>query len=338
MVKIYFDARWVGKHGIGRFAKEIDSSFQFEMANLSGRPSSAFDPFRLLFFIMLKVRFGSFIFSPGFNVPLIFSSKYICTIHDLNHIDFMMNSSVIKRIYYEILLKNYIKKTKLVFTVSEFTKNRIINWAGVTESKVVVVGNGVDNKFDPYGEKYMPGFEYILCVGNRKPHKNEDRIVEAFALAKKRANLRLVFTGMPTDSLINQIRKLNLLDRVIFLGIVGENELPKIYRGALFLCFPSLYEGFGLPVIEAMASGIPVITSDISALPEVSNGAAYLVDPHSVVEITRGIELLQFDDNLRNILISRGLLQAKKFTWEKSMRIIAKALENNLNLELKVNN
>ena len=336
MVKIYFDARWVGKHGIGRFAKEIDSSFEFERANLSGRPSSAFDPFRLFFFIMLKVRFDSFFFSPGFNVPLIFSSKYICTIHDLNHIDVPFNSTFIKRFYYNFFLKSFIKKTIMIITVSEYTKKRLIDWAGISESKIVVVGNGVNSNFNILGEKYTPGYRYILCISNRKPHKNENRVVEAFSLARVDSDVRLVFTGKPSNQLLSKIHKLNLLDRVVFLGSVNEVDLPKIYRGALFLCFPSLYEGFGLPVIEAMACGIPVITSNITALPEISNGAAYLVDPYDVSAISEAIELLHFDQVLRNILILKGIEQAKKYNWPEVMEGIDAAFKCKLSISLPV--
>jgi glycosyltransferase involved in cell wall biosynthesis len=155
-------------------------------------------------------------------------------------------------------------------------------------------------------------------VSNRRGHKNEFRIVQAIARDGISADTRLVFTGSPTAELAECIDRHNVNSRVHFVGVVPDAKLPSLYRSAEALVFPSLYEGFGLPVLEAMACGTPVVTSNLSALPEVAGDAALLVDPTSVEEIADAIRRVLYDTALRQQLRERGLRQAAQFTWEST--------------------
>ena len=247
-------------------------------------------------------------------------------IHDLNHIDFTQNSSRLKRIYYELIMRRACRNAAAVITVSEFSKKRIVEWARIPESKVVNIGNGVDGAYTPSAAPYAPGYPYLLCVSNRRTHKNEPRVLEAFAKAQIDPGIRLVLTGLATDALLTQAEHLGIAQRLVFAGRVPEDELPSYYRGAVALVFPSLYEGFGLPVIEAMACGTPVLTSDSTSLPEVAGDAALLVDPKSVEQISAGIERLCSDQTLRMQMVERGFKQSARFTWDMTTKRMSNVL------------
>jgi glycosyltransferase involved in cell wall biosynthesis len=186
------------------------------------------------------------------------------------------------------------------------------------------VGNGVDSTFNPNVAPHPSDCPYMLCVGNRKGHKNEHRIVQAFVNA--RLPLCLLMTGDPTPSLLAQLNSISATSRVRFTGRVTDSQLASLYRGAIALVFPSLYEGFGLPVLEAMACGTPVITSNITALPEIAGDAALLVDPNSTDEITRAIVRIFDDHLLRTTLRERGLRRASLFNWATTILGVHKVL------------
>ena len=312
---VMFDPRWSGDHGIGRVSRMLDKGLGLPHLIISGKPSSPFDPLRLLLSMLLLPKKCS-VFSPGYNAPLFVVRPYIFTIHDLNHIDRPENSNFLKRLYYRFIMRRACHGAFRVLTVSEFSRQRIVSWAQVPAKRVVNISNGVDDCYRTDVEPYKPGYQYLLCVGNRKAHKNEARVLVAFSKAKIDSAIRLIFTGHSNNDLMLLCRQLGVENRVVFLGRVPEENLPGLYRGGLALVFPSLYEGFGLPVIESMACGTPVITSNTTSLPEVAGDAAILVDPLSVEQISVGIERLCSDMNLREILIKRGIQQAKKFRWD----------------------
>jgi glycosyltransferase involved in cell wall biosynthesis len=323
MLKLSFDERWCGQHGIGRFASMIKASILPDnTVNYAVKPSSPFDIILLTFWSLMYCR-GVF-FSPGYNSPLFGYKKLILTIHDLNHIEFC--NSLLKRFYYLFFIKSACKKAYKIITVSEFSRNKIIEWAGVPESSVINVGNGVDSKYKFIGSKYSPGFTYFFSVSNRKPHKNEQRMILAFGKSMLKSDIKLLITGHSTPDLDELIRNNGLVDKVIFCGMVPEDLLPDYYRGAIGLLFPSLYEGFGLPALEAMACGIPVIVSNTTSLPEVVDDAAILIDPLSVDQITDAINLISNDFKLRNTLIEKGLARAALFTWERTCALVSKVI------------
>lgn len=309
-----YDSRWVGRHGIGRFAKEIMDRIIFDkFVKLKNKPTNAFDCVLILPQILLM---NGHFFSPGYNAPLLFQRKAIITIHDLNHIDLPYNSGFLKKIYYKLILKRACMNCQCILTVSDFSRKRISEWSGVQEEKIFNVGNGVNASFNINVSPYRPGYSYLLCVSNRKLHKNESAILFSFKKTCLNNDLKLIFTGSINDEISEIISSLNISDRVVFIGDVDEKELPSLYRGAVCLVFPSLYEGFGLPVVEAMACGVPVLTSNTTSLPEVAGDAALLVNPESVDEISNGIERLVHNNCLREELIAKGLERAKLFSWD----------------------
>ena len=311
---IYADQRWIGNHGIGRFARHVLSGLIYQPVPLTSSPASPLDSC-FLAQALRHLGSGDAFFSPGYNAPLFGSSRVFFTIHDLNHVQCPENRRPLVRLYYETVMKRACYRAARVLTVSEFTRRQIIAWSGVSPEKVVNVGNGVERTFCPDGDSYPLPFPYLLSVSNRRPHKNEFRIVEAFAKAKLDSQIHLVFTGQVTGKLGRWIDAHQVTSRVDFVGMVSEEKLPSLYRGAEALIFPSLYEGFGLPIVEAMACGTPVLTSNITAMPEVAGNAALLVDPRSVEQLSRAMREI-LDKSLRRELCRRGLVRATAFSWQ----------------------
>lgn len=314
MLNVLADARWGGDHGIGRFSRRVLEHVPHVPLELGGKPMDAAEPFRLALALCSQPAGGLF-FSPGYNAPIRCRLPYVFTVHDLNHIDRPENSSFAKRLYYSSILRPSCRRAARVLTVSEYSRKRIVEWSGVSESQVVNVGNGVGSDFAPHGPMFKSGVPYFLCVSNRRPHKNELRVVSALAAASLPSDVGLVLTGQPTAELQSHIQASGMADRVRFAGTVSDAELASLYRGALALVFPSLYEGFGLPVVEAMACGTPVITSTTTALPEVAGDAALLVDPMSTEAIAVAIEHIYAQPELRLRLRDAGLTRATQFDW-----------------------
>ncbi|RRO02036.1 glycosyltransferase family 1 protein [Pectobacterium aquaticum] len=300
--------------GIGTFSSEINKKNGYADAGFNGKPYSPLDTIKTAL-KLLKAE-NKIIFFPGYIPPLFSKVPYAFTIHDLNHLDREENSSWIKKLFYKSVIKRGCYKSKYIFTVSDFSKERIIEWSGVDAKKVINVGNGVSSDFSPNGEHLDYPFEFFLCVSNRKLHKNEIRTLESFKASSLPIATKLFFTGEPNQIILQKIQELNLSERVVFTGFIKNEELPKLYRSANALIFVSLYEGFGLPVVEAMASGIPVITSKTTSLGEVAGDAALLVDPLDTNEIATALSDVYYNRQLRAELIDKGLERAKCFTWE----------------------
>jgi glycosyltransferase involved in cell wall biosynthesis len=325
MQMIYADPRRIGTHGIGRFTRYVLSGINYCPIALTTNPNSPYDPVRLAL-VLRKLAPGDLFFSPGYNPPLDCPAPFIYTLHDLNHIDRPENSSPIKRLYYAAFVKRACRLASRVLTVSEFSRRRIIEWSGVSPDKVLNVGSGVGPEFNPDVAPYRMPFRYVLCVGNRKGHKNELRQVEAFARAQIARDIHIVLTGEPTVEIVQCAARYGASERVHFLGQVPDEDLPSLYRGAAVLLFASLYEGFGLPLVEAMACGTPVITSNITSLPEIAGEGALLVKPTCVSNIGDALERLLVDNALREQLRAAGLLQASQFTWERTAAQVRSAI------------
>jgi glycosyltransferase involved in cell wall biosynthesis len=312
---IYADQRWIGKGGIGRFAQHVLAGVDYRPVSIAWDPASPVDSWRLAKDLGKLTRSDLF-FSPGYSSPIFCESPFILTVHDLNHIDRPENSSRTKKLYYATVLRRACKRAAKIVTVSDFSRRRIVDWAGVPQEKVLNVRNGVDPAFNPGVAPYELPFPYLLCVSNRKRHKNEFRIVEAFARSGLAGTVRLVFTGHPTSDLADFIERNHVGQSIHFVGPVLEARLPSLYRSAEALVFVSLYEGFGLPVLEAMACGTPVVSANTTALPEVAGEAALLVDPTSVDQIAEAMKRIIGNTSLRQQLRERGLAQAARFPWK----------------------
>ncbi|HHU0689547.1 glycosyltransferase family 1 protein [Citrobacter sp. Marseille-Q3906] len=323
---ILMDVSWSNMGGIGRFTDEVSKLLTgISRSILYKNCASPLAPLGLAKSIYQQKN-ADLIFLPGYIPPLFCSKKFILTIHDLNHLDLSDNSSFLKRSFYNFIIKRGCHQAYKIFTVSNFSKERIAKWSGVDPDKIVTVYNGVSEEFNINVIPMDLGYKYLLCVGNRKTHKNEKRVISAFAKADIADSIKLVFSGNPSSELEKIIKQYGISERVTFLGFVSEEDLPSLYKGSLGLVFPSLYEGFGLPVVEAMACGIPVLTSVTSSLPEVAGNAAILVDPEVVEDITEGITKLVNDTVLRERLIHNGIVRAKKFSWQSVVNEIEMVL------------
>jgi glycosyltransferase involved in cell wall biosynthesis len=324
---IYADQRWIGNHGIGRFARNVLGGIDYRPVPLDGHPASALDSYRLSRAIR-KLKQDDVFYSPGYNAPLSCPASFVFTIHDLSHVYCPENSSALIQFYYATILKRACRQAAAILTVSEFTRAQIVAWSGVQPGKVLNVGCGVDPSYVPEGDRYGLSFPYLLCVSNRKRHKNEFRVVEAFARSGIAPAVKLVFSGSGAAGIAAHISEHGLTGNVHFAGTVEESRLPSLYRGATALLFPSLYEGFGLPIVEAMACGTPVITSNVTAMPEIAGDAASLVDPTSVVEIATAISRLMGDASLRAELRAKGLARAATFSWSKTVNAVRDVLKD----------
>ncbi|NRT37500.1 glycosyltransferase involved in cell wall biosynthesis [Clostridium beijerinckii] len=274
----------------------------------------------------------------NFIVPPRIEGKVITTIHDMTYELYpeTMDKRNLKRIKNDIQYS--VNRADKIITVSESSKNDIIKFLSVDEAKIDVVYNGVEyDKFNKsYSEdekskirvKYTLPKNYILYMGTLEPRKNIESIIEAFSLFKKEntvsnQNTKLVIAGKKGwlfENIFNLVNKLSLKDDVIFTDYIDENDKSIIYNMASLFVFPSLYEGFGIPVLEAMASSVPVITSNVSSLSEVAGDAAILVEPKDIKSIAKYMSKVLADKKLRNNLIREGHEQAKKFTWESSAK------------------
>jgi glycosyltransferase involved in cell wall biosynthesis len=314
---ILYDARWIGNHGIGRFAKELQRELP-EMESFECRrpPFHPLDP--ILLGAALLRRNPKLFFSPGYNSPLGWPGRFVFNLHDLNHLRVPENSSAAKRAYYQFIIKPACHRAAFVLTVSEYSKQQICEWAKISEDKIVNVGNGVGFPFEPNGAKYEPGFPYLVYVGSHKAHKNLPRLLQAFAISGLREEVRLILTGDAEPALTKVIHDLHLEREASFAGDCGDEELAALFRGAIALVFPSLYEGFGLPPVEAMACGVPVLTSNLCSLPEVVGDAGILIDPSDTEAIADGMRRLVEDSDLRQTLRQRGLLRASRYTWSRT--------------------
>lgn len=325
---ILFDDRWSGPHGIGRFSSEIGK----RIPGLVPVPHSVplLHPLEPLLLVGMAIKakgMAKAYFSPGFNPPIWAPMPVIFTIHDLIHLRFEGESSAAKKLYYQTVVRPNVRRAAKVLTVSEFSKQEIIEWAEVDDEQVQVVGNGVGPEFAPEGARHEPGYPYFLYVGNRKPHKNTFRMLEGFTRSGSSKDVRLLMSGDQDKEIVDLCRSLHLQDRVSFAGKVSEEELPAYYRGALGLLFPSLYEGFGLPPLEAMACGCPVITSGVTSLPEVCGQAVLYCNPFSADSIAEKIDELLKCDDVRQNLRTKGLERAKHFTWESCASKVSSCIE-----------
>ncbi|MEK7377033.1 MAG: glycosyltransferase family 1 protein, partial [Candidatus Margulisiibacteriota bacterium] len=266
--------------------------------------------------------------SPDHVLPLPrVKCKTVITVHDLSFVKHPELFGAGKRIYKRFIAPYSVKRADKVIAVSQNTKNDIVKLYKTDPAKITVVYNGAGNEFFKIGDKdvldqarnkYGLTDNYILFVGTIEPRKNIINLIKAFK--KSAATRGLVIVGKKgwlSDPIIREIKDHNGADKILWIDNVETKDLPALYSMASLLVYPSLYEGFGLPILEAMACGVPVITSNISSMPEVAGDAAVLIDPNGIDEIAKAIKDVLGDEHLRQSLISKGYQQAKKFSWEK---------------------
>ncbi len=269
----------------------------------------------------------------GYIVPDSIKGKVILTVYDLVVELFPETMEEKNRELLRKEMRRSIKRADHIITISNSAKSELVNVLGISEEKIDIISPGVD--YDIFNtrvnaetksrvkHKYSLPDEYILYLGTLEPRKNISTLIKAFIKLKKEKKIteKLVIAGKKGwnyENIYKIIYKNNFENEIIFTGYVDENEKPAIYQMSKLFVFPSLYEGFGIPVLESMASGVPVIVSNTSSLPEVVEDAGILVDPQKVEDIEISIYKVLTNEKLRTELIEKGLEQSKKFTWETS--------------------
>ncbi len=252
-------------------------------------------------------------------------AKQVVTVHDLLPLEYPEIYPRKKHVFRRILPRQ-LRKASAVICVSEFTRRAVIERFGLSDKPTFVVHNGLDHELFRPKESSLPkenyGLDrYVLYVGEMRPYKNLGRALEAFAKLDD-FDCTFAVAGRKDrhffPALERRAKALGVSDRIAFLGYVPAEHLPHLYSSAQAFVFPSLYEGFGMPPIEAMACGCPVITSRIGGLPEACGDAALYVDPEDVESIADGLRQIQTNSRKRDALVEEGLRQAANFSWEKA--------------------
>ncbi|HXW90885.1 MAG TPA: glycosyltransferase family 1 protein [Terriglobales bacterium] len=269
------------------------------------------------------------LFSPSNTGPL-WVEDQVVTIHDMAICDCPEGFSPRFVKWYQFLLPRLVRRVKHIIAVSEFTKQRIVTCTGVSGNKVTVIPNGVASRFSSQAVSGLdaartrlglPCSRYVLTVGSLEPRKNLKGLLQAWARVQERIprDVWLVVAGSAGSERVFATTKLETLPHRVFLaGRVEEDVLPPLYAGALAFIYVSLYEGFGLPILEAMASGVPVVAGNRTSIPELVCDAGTLVDPGSDEEIAAGIYAVVSDGVLREELRQRGLSRVKRFSWNET--------------------
>lgn len=279
------------------------------------------------------------LFIPSHTLPLIRKPglKTVVAVHDLGAEYLPQTHQLKQKLYLNFMTHHQLKSATHLIAVSKATKEDLIKKAKINPDKITVIYEGYDKtafkpqKTDELNNilKYydLESNNYFLFVGTIQPRKNLERLIRAYAKFLERQDPeqaetkpKLILAGSKgwlADEIYELPKKLGIEHLVKFLGYVPDKNLPALYNGAIALLFPSLFEGFGLPVLEAMACKCPVLTSNVSSLPEVAGNSALLINPNLDEEIAQGINKLFFDQTLRNKLKKLGIAQARKFSWEK---------------------
>ena len=271
------------------------------------------------------------IHDPTGAMPLFLTgSRRVATIHDVIPYIYPETSTKLDKLIYHYWLPLAVRRLDAIITVSEQSKRDLIRYLPVKSEDVVVIPEAAGANYrllnrtqvKPVLTRYGIDFPYILYVGSLVSRKNLPRLLEAYARARQNVpQWKLVIVGARKwkfTPIFETVQRLGLEPHVHFTGYVEEEDLPAVYNGADLFVFPSLYEGFGLPVLEAMASGTPVITSNCSSLPEVAGDAAILIDPYDVDAIAEAMQQVLLNPSLAASLRVKGLAHAKKFSWERT--------------------
>ncbi len=329
---------------------KVDSEFEFrliakpedveELAGLPGRfqaiPYERADKDRMdniAFPWFLRALKPDLVHIPVSTVPWFLPRPYVVTTHDLSTLVFGFGNEARDRMH-RMRFRRGLVRADRVIAVSESTRRDVLNLLNIPSARVRRIYNAIDVDFPTLGatsdvqetlDRYQIHYPFLLYAGSVRPQKNVARIIEAFAVLRedledhpRYKDLRLVIIGDEMSKYPN-IRRAVLQGRVEkqvrFLGFVPSEALHAFYRSAEVFVFPSLYEGFGLPPLEAMASGTPVVTSGVSSLPEVVGDAAMIVKPENVFDIARGIKEVLLNEALRCSLVERGFDQVRRFSW-----------------------
>jgi glycosyltransferase involved in cell wall biosynthesis len=278
------------------------------------------------------------LWSPANTGPLRVANQVV-TIHDVATLDHPEWFSAKFAHWYKWLTPRLVNRVRCVITVSNFSKTRLLETTGVDESRIVVIPNGVNQRFFPRtGAEIdsvvrrlgVPTSRYLLSLGSIEPRKNIARLLTAWSRCQDQLDdgISLVVAGARGMShIFHDVAMADAPERVHFIGFVPDDCLPALYSGAIALVYPSVYEGFGLPVAEAMAAGSVAIVSDCTALPEVVGGAGVTIDPFDVEELAHALVTICRDEALRNNLREQAIRESARFSWERAAQLTLAVLE-----------
>lgn len=281
------------------------------------------------------------LFMPNWNsVAVSDNVRTVVTVHDVSPLLMPEAYGLKPRIWHRFLgIKTLLKRADHLLAVSNYTKTSLVNHCGIPAEKITVTPLGVDTQTynpeipeetlrDVRNRYELPG-KFILYLGTVEPRKNLGRIIDAFDRLNDDTHLVIAGKwGWKYQEVQDKIRKSRNRRNILPLGYVLEEDKPAIIKLAAALCWPSLYEGFGLPVLEAMAVGTPVITSHVASMPEVAGDAAILVDPYSTDAIVNAVRVITTDDSLREKLVRKGLERSADFSWDTTAKQTMNALNN----------
>jgi glycosyltransferase involved in cell wall biosynthesis len=274
---------------------------------------------------------SSLLFSPLPEAPLYTNCRFVVMSHDLIPLRFPKRFSPFT-LYHRYYVPEVLKGSQHIICNSQATANDITDFYQIPATKITPILLAHDRTH--FHHLNLPTSNYFLYIGRQDPYKNIQRLINAFAALPNCKDYELWLAG-PTDarytpSLIAQVAELGITNQVKFLNYIPYSKLPKIINEAIALVFPSLWEGFGLPVLEAMACGTPVITSNLSSLPEVAGDAAILINPYNTGEITEAMQAIATNSALRSRLSSQGIIHSQQFSWEKTGQATAEVLSRYL--------
>ena len=282
-------------------------------------------------FLTLKYKIHIF-HSLHYSFPLIILfGKRVVTIHDMTFFKFPEKHLLVKRLYFSFFIRLSAVLVDKIISVSKSTRDDFMHLFKVDRSKMHVIYHGVNEKFSPnldktrvdiLKKKFNINSEYLLFIGTIEPRKNIKKLILAFLkFSQENRNCQLVIAGKKGwhfNDIFRYVNDFALNSKVIFTGFIEEEEKPLLIAGAKIFVYPSLYEGFGIPVLESLACGIPTITSNVSSLPEVAGEAALLIDPTNKDNLYLSIKKLLEDNKLYDRLKQKSIEQARKFSWEKA--------------------
>jgi glycosyltransferase involved in cell wall biosynthesis len=318
--------------GVQRYTEELCKRLDGRIERVSpGRPMHG--PMGHLWeqFLLPRLAAGHVLWSPA-NAGPVSLERQVVTFHDIAVLDHPEWFGKRFAAWYRWLVPRLARRAKRIIAVSEFTKSRLVDSLDIDPAKITVIPNGVDERFRQASRvEYcqlrrrlpVPRSAYVLSVGSLEPRKNLARLLEAWSRCVDHIppSVWLVVSGIKgARQVFRNTPATSLPRRVHFTGYVPEGELPALYRGALTLVYPSLYEGFGLPALEAMASGVPPIVGDNTSLPEIVNDAGLCIDPHDGDAISRAIIRMVNDVDLREEFGRRSLARSRLFDWNNTAR------------------
>jgi len=325
--------------GVPRYANELASRLEGRVTLVSPKSAAVVNRGHLWEQLALPIIVKhDLLFSPANTGPL-GVAKQVVTIHDWSAIDHPEWYTQRFAKWYGFLLPKLVKRVQRVIAVSKFTEERILETTGISKERVTVIPNGIDDRFSPRGEEEietvrhslgLPSTHYLLSLCTLEPRKNIQRLIDAWRILHKELpdSIWLVLAGAWGASTIFRERELPALPpRVMTTGYVRECDLASLYSGALAFVYPSLYEGFGFPPLEAMACGTPVLCSKAASLAEVAGDACVTVNPLDVEDIAYNMGRLVSDGVLRSRLRRQGLERAKQFSWQLAAARTWDALE-----------